>query len=353
MFEGARRILIVKMSSIGDVVHCLPIAGALRRRYPEAYLAWVVQPAAAEVLIGHPALDEVLVVGGQGEPRPGVRPLPSLQQPFALARALRGLTFDLTIDMQGLAKSAWVAYLTGAKDRLGFRNYQEGAFLLCNHRIVPDRRDNHVVEGYLGFAEAVGAPTTPVEFGLATAPEDEARAEELLGGRRDLVALVPGAQWLSKRWPPARFAAALDALHAEFGGEGVVVGAKGDAPLAQEITRAATTPILDLTGKTTLKQLAAVFRRCRLTLANDTGPMYISSAVNTPTVAVFGPTDPRRLGPYGPGHAKVTAALSCAPCRRRECAGLRCLEAVSVEQVVAAARPLLQAASERIRGAAS
>jgi heptosyltransferase-1 len=337
--DGARHILLVKLSSIGDVVHALPVAAALRRRFPEAYLAWAVRPAAAEVVVGNPHLNETLIVGGRGEESPGVRHVPEVTRLRALRRVLHGIGFDLALDVQGLFKSALLAYLSGAKERVGFLNCQEGTCLLNNRRVVPDRRDCHAVEGYLGFAAAVGAPTEPVEFSIATSAEDEQYATQLLGEGRFL-ALIPGARWASKRWPPARFAAVCDALHAEYDCEGLVVGGAGDGTLAAEILAAAKSPVLDLTGKTTLKQLAAVFRRCALTVANDTGPMYISSALGTPTVAVFGPTDSTRLGPYGKGHAKVSAGADCAPCRRRNCSPRKCLEAVTVEQVVEAARPL-------------
>lgn len=344
--DHARRILIVKLSSIGDVVHALPLAAALRRRFPEAYLAWAVGPAAAEVVIGNPYLSETLIVGGQGEAPPGARNLPELTRPGALRRLLHAIGFDLALEVQGLFKSALVAYLSGAQERIGFRNCQEGTCLLNNRRVVPDRRDCHAVDGYLGFAAAVGAPTQPVEFAIAISAEDEQCAAQLLGAGR-FVALIPGARWDSKRWPARRFAAVSDALHQEFGCEGVVVGGAGDGPLATEILAAAKSPVRDLTGKTTLKQLAAVFRRCLLTVGNDTGPMYLSSAVGTPTVAVFGPTDMTRLGPYGEGHAKVSANVDCAPCRRRDCTSRKCLEAVTVERVVEAARPLLPGGDRR------
>jgi ADP-heptose:LPS heptosyltransferase len=120
------------------------------------------------------------------------------------------------------------------------------------------------------------------------------------------------------------------------------VGASSDGVLAAEIAAAARAPILDLTGKTTLKQLAALFRRCRVVVSNETGPMYIASAVGAPTVAIFGPTDAERLGPYGGIHAKVTPDLPCRPCRRRACQPLKCMEAIGAESVVGAARQLLQ-----------
>jgi heptosyltransferase-1 len=124
-----------------------------------------------------------------------------------------------------------------------------------------------------------------------------------------------------------------DALAAD-GITSVVVGAPSDAPLAAEIAAAAESPIVDLTGKTTLKQLADLFRRCRAVISNDTGPMYLASAVGAPTAAIFGPTDSTRLGPYGDGNVKITPQLPCRPCRRRSCQPLKCMDAVSVEQVV-------------------
>ncbi len=340
MFEGAKSILVVKLSSIGDVVQALPVAAALRRRFPDAYIGWAVGPAAAEVVRGNPHLSETLVVGGSGD-EPGSRSVPPVSAPLRLRRALREKEFDLALDMQGLLKSALIAYLSGARDRIGFRNFQEGTFLFNNRRIVPDRRDVHAVEGYLGFAWAVGAEAEPLDFTIATSEADARAAEELLSGRDEVAALIPGARWESKRWPAARFGAAADAMREEFGLTSVVVGGPDDRVLAQEVAEAARSEMVDLTGETTLKQLAEVFRRCRVVVGNDTGPLYISFAVGVPTVAVFGPTDWRRLGPYGEGHVKVRAGLDCGPCRRRRCHPLRCMEAIGTEQVVGAVREVL------------
>ncbi len=350
MFESAKSILVVKLSSIGDVVQALPVAAALRRRYPDAYIAWAVGPAAAEVVAGNPHLSETLVVGGAGEQWPATRSVAPLSALRRLRRDLTERRFDLALDMQGLFKSALIAYLSGARDRIGFRNLQEGTFLLNNRRLVPDRRDVHAVEGYLGFARVVGAEAQPLDFTIATSEADRSAAVELLsasdlvGGRRDLAAMIAGARWQSKRWPAERFAATADRLAEDSGLTAVVVGGPGDRNLAEKIGAAARSEVLDLTGKTTLKQLAEVFRRCRVTIGNDTGPLYVSFAVGTPTVAIFGPTDPRRLGPYGEGHAKVSAEMECSPCRRRRCDPLKCMEAIAPETVVAAAGDLLRRA---------
>jgi len=346
MGEDSRRILVVKLSSIGDVVQSLPVAGALRRRFPRGYIAWAVGPAAAEVVTGNPHLSEVLVVGGCGADGGGVRSLPALTSPVRLRRALRNIGFDITLDLQGLFKSAAIAYLSGARERIGFRSLQEATFLFNNRRLVPDRRDVHAVESYLDFAQVLGAEREPVEFTIAISDDDRQRVDALLEGRDRLAALIPGARWESKLWPTDRFAAVADALAGDAGLESVVVGAPADGGLAAAIAERARSPILDLTGKTTLKQAAEVFRRCRVTVGNDTGPLYISAAMGTPTVAVFGPTDARRLGPYGEGHAKVVAEVECAPCRNRRCHGRRCMKAIAAEQVVEAALNLLRARQE-------
>lgn len=340
-----RRMLMVKLSSIGDVVHVLPVAAALRRRFPDAHLAWAVGPAAADVVIGNPHLDEVLVIGG-GAGESGVDALPPLSRPLGLRRALRSRGFDVALDLQGLLKSALIAYLSGAPERFGFRTPREGASLFLNRCVVANRADMHAVDSYLGFAEALGAARDPVDFTIQTSEEDRRTAAELIDGRENLAALLPGARWESKRWPTERFAGAADGLAEEHGLAPLVLGAAGDAPLAAAIAGSSQVQVLDLTGKTTLKQTAEVLRRCRLTIANDTGPMYISAAVGTPTVALFGPSDWRRLGPYGEGHAKLVSGVPCAPCRNRTCRDRVCMEAITVEHVVEAARNLLCAHQE-------
>jgi heptosyltransferase-1 len=343
-----KRLLIVKLSSIGDVVQSLPVATALRRRFPDAYLAWAVGPAAADVLVGHPHLDRVLIVGGlPGRKSEDADVLPPLAALPGLRRALRKIGFDTTLDLQGLFKSALIAWLTGAQRRLGYRTLHEGTFLFNNRRLVPNRRDVHAVDSYLDFVEVLGADRSPVEFSIATSDVDREAVDELLDGGDTLAALIPGARWDSKIWPPERFAAVADVLADHFGLASIVVGASRDTGLAGRIRSAARRPILDLTGRTTLGQLAEVFRRCRLTVGNDTGPLYISSAVGTPTIALFGPSDARRLGPYGDGHAKLVTEAKCAPCRNRTCADRTCMDSIAPEQVIEAARGLLRKKQER------
>jgi heptosyltransferase-1 len=353
MSREAQSILVVKLSSIGDVVQALPVAGALRRRFPNTHLAWAVGPAAADVVIGNPQLDEVLVIGGSGEGGAAVRMLPPLAAPLQLRRALHRTTYDIALDLQGLLKSALIARLSGARERVGYRTLREATCLFYTRRLVPDRRALHAVHSYLDFAEALGAEREPVEFDIAISDRDRAVVDELLEGENGLAALIPGARWESKLWPPERFAAVAEALADEFGLTAVVLGARRDRQLAAAIAQAAPARLLYLTGKTTLKQAAEVLRRCLVTIGNDTGPVYISAAMGTPTVAIFGPSDARRLGPYGSGHAKVVADVECAPCRNRRCRPLKCMEAIEPERVAAAARALLKQNREACGGGIS
>jgi lipopolysaccharide heptosyltransferase II len=337
MPEGPSRLLIIRMSSLGDVVHALPVATALRRRLPQAHLAWLVRDSARDLLEGHPDLDEVIVLGA-GEARPGVSVFPSRS---ALVRELRRRRFDVTLDLQGLLATSALAFLSGAPQRVGYRNCQEGAFIFNNRPLIPDRRDVHAVQGYLGFARWLGADPDPVTFRLPDFGAEEATVAQALqdaGGSLEArpLALVPGAKWLSKRWPAEHFAR-LARLLADAGETNlVVVGAEVDRPLAATILRESGVAVADLTGRTTLRQTTALLARCRLVVANDTGPMAIAAAVGTPIIALFGPTDPARTGPYGAGHTVLAAeGVACLRCRRRACGDMTCLRAITPKRVAA------------------
>lgn len=344
VLEPLRKILIIKMSSIGDVVHSLPVLTALRRKFPQVAVSWLVEEAAAGIVSGHPHLDETIVLGnGEEKSEPGVAYFPSAR---SLIRGLRRRRFDVSLDLQGLLRTALYALLGGVRWRVGYRNYQEGAFLFNNLRVVPDRQDHHAVTGYLGFAHWLEAETEPLDFTILFAQADQDYVdgfvkEQGVGEGDRLIALVPGAGWESKRWPEEHFAALADGL-ADLG-RIVLVGSPSERPMAQRIQDLASVPLIDATGRTSLKQLAALLRCCQLTVANDSGPMHISAAVGTPVVGIFGPTDPHRTGPYGPGHTVLTADLPCLNCRRRQCSHLSCMHQVTPEQVLEVARRKLEA----------
>lgn len=345
-----QRILIVKPSSLGDVVHALPLVPLLRRRWPAAGISWLVAPAFADLLRGVAGLDELIAFDRQRLGR-AWRSFGAMADLFGLRAELRRREFDLVIDLQGLLRSGWMTWQTRAPVRVGFRNARELAWLFYTHRVPVPPGDMHAVDRYLAVAGALGCPTSPVDFGLAASPAEQQRVRLLLAaaglgdgaspgaGPPPFAVLLPGATWESKRWPADRFAALADALRRESGLAVVVAGGPDASDAARRMSGAT-----DLTCRTSLRELAALLRMASLVVANDSGPMHIAAAVGAPLVAIFGPTSPARTGPYRRPDCVVRADLPCAPCFRRRCRPLRCVEAVTVEMVLAAARRQLAGA---------
>ena len=345
--DRINRILIIKLSSIGDVVHTFPMLTALRRRFSKASIAWLVQSASAELVSGHQALDATYVLGNYRTnilPEAGTQWFQSGRQ---LARRLRAEQFDLSLDVQGLFRSSIYGWLSRARWRVGFRNRQELAFLFNNLSVIPDRRDCHALEGYLEFARFFDAPIEPLAFDLPIRHEDREWATEFLRSHElaesaPLIALMPGTRWDTKRWPADRFATVAAMLSQQYGVPFVITGGPADQTLAQAIQALAEgTQIVDATGQTSLRQLAALLERCRLAITNDSGPMHIAAALGVPVVAIFGPTSPLRVGPYGAGHRVIQASLSCVGCYRRKCSSLECLRRVTPAEVAQAAGDLI------------
>lgn len=346
--DGARRILVVKPSAVGDVVHALPVAATLRRRYPNILLDWLVEEEAADIVRGHPAVDEVVVSGRRRWLRQLRRPA---QIPAALAEMghfaadLRRRGYDAALDLQGLMKSALYVLATQARIRIGFAEGREGAPWALTHRVVAPPQPVHAVERYLSLAAAVDAMEPVREFHIALDPQDMIVARSYLGGcRRPRVALHPAARWRTKLWEVGRWRELAARLLAE--GMGVILtGSREDEPLAEAIIAGLHPMPLSLVGRLTLKQLAALLREVDLLVTVDSGPMHIAAAEGAPVVALFGPTDPLRTGPLGPG-VVLRRDLPCSPCLQRRCQiadTYRCMRDLSVAEVLGTVRDLLAA----------
>ncbi|MDI6853305.1 MAG: lipopolysaccharide heptosyltransferase I [Deltaproteobacteria bacterium] len=331
------RILLVKLSSFGDVIHALPTLEALRALYPQGHITWLVEDSFAALLAGHPALDEVW-------------PIPRLRfsrqmlgrEAAALAgtaRRLRSRPFDVVVDLQGLLKSAiWVA-LARSPRRIGFDGTREGSYLVLTEKLPRYDPDRHAVLRYLDAARYLGAPEAAPRF----------RLEHLLTGRgnplgekpaRPYVVLHPGARWATKLWPATSWARLAEWL-AKQDLAVVLTGSLADRPLAAAVAGASQASVIDLAGRTTLSELAAVLRGAALAVTTDTGPMHLAAALGTPVAALFGPTAPWRTGPFGEGHETVRLGLDCSPCFRRHCPNPRCLTELPVEMVMAACEKML------------
>lgn len=338
--EEVRRILLIKPSSLGDVVHALPTLAALRRRFPDRHIAWLVEEEVAGVILGHPLLDRVLVSGRKRWQRALRRPgslMPVLREALSFARELRAGRYDLVIDLQGLLKSGLLLPLTRARYRVGFAKAREGGRLFLTHAVVcPDGL--HAVDRYLLCASLLGAEKEPVEFFLPTAPSDEARAESLLAqvGPGPRVVLHAGARWRTKLWEPEQFAGLGDLLAEKLGAAILLTGSEADVPLTRRIGALMRSRPVELAGRTGLKELAALLKRVELMVTVDSGPMHMAAALGTPLVALFGPTDPRRTGPYGGDPVILQKKLPCSPCLKRHCQieeDRLCMRLIAVEEV--------------------
>lgn len=321
-----RRILIIKPSAIGDVVHALPVLNLLRQRWPAAYIAWLVTPACAGLLERHPQLDEVI----RFERREFGRGWRSPRATADLYRFLRDLgrrRFDLVIDLQGLFRSGWLAASTRAPCRVGPANAREGAWIFYTHRVPTGPPDQHAIERYLTIAEAVGCKRGPVEFHFAVDEGDRAYARAL--APTQYAVLMPGANWLTKQWPVERFAALVKPLRERFGIESVVAGGKDVTALAERIPEA-----INLAGRTDLRQLVALLERASLVVANDSGPMHIAAAIGRPLVTPFGPTNPVRTGPYRRADSVIRVDIPCSPCYSRRCSHISCLKWIGTTPVL-------------------
>jgi heptosyltransferase-2 len=326
------RICLIKPSSLGDVVQTLPVLSALRRRFPQAHISWVVHQAYADLLEGHPDLNQVI---------PFDRGACSWRRPVAavelmrFANRLRGASPDLVCDVQGLLRSGLMCALSGARWRIGLQTAREGAHWFYTHVVAVPDRDVSAVDRYWEFARAFGVGDMPKHFRVPITADDECFAERALSGATGWVyAVCPGARWPTKRWSPEHFARLMSRVARELGGTAILVGGPEDAERAADLAiRVAPAPCLNIAGRTRLRQLAAVLRRCRFVLSNDSGPMHLAAAVGTRTVALFTCTAPSRARPYGDIHQLVQTQVACAGTHRRRCERMDCMRELTPERV--------------------
>lgn len=314
-------VLIVKLSSLGDVVHTLPVAATLRARLPGARLAWIVERREAALLAGHPGLDEVIAVDTRGwrRTRSFADVAGTLRAMRALAARLRAARFTVAIDLQGLLKSGVLAALTRAPLRIGFaaRDCREPlSALLTNRHITPAAGARHVVEQYLALLEPLGLGAPVIEFRLPSDPAAEARIDEFFAAvgfkpRNRVVVLNPGAGRSHKRWSVDQFRQLADRLVDEAAAHVLVIWGPGESGTAAAIAAvgagAAGAGRAVLAPPTDLLELIAVLRRASVVVAGDTGPLHLAAALGTPCVGLYGPTPAERNRPYGEGHYALEA----------------------------------------------
>ncbi len=303
------RVAILKLSSLGDVVHALPVASALRRHFPDSHLTWVVEARVAALLADHPDLDSVISVDTRRWRRliwtlAGMREI--RRNLVHVIRRLRLGRFEVVLDLQGLLKSGFLAACTGAPRRVGFafRYLREPLnALFTNCRVAPPPEAVHVVEQYLALLEPLGVRDRRPVFNIPASHGAERRIDAFFAGQhltsRDrLVALNPGTGRQEKRWPVTHWRRLAERLELEGGFRPLLLWGPGEEALITTVSRGLPTASL-LAPSTTLCDLAVLLRRVTLVVAGDTGPLHLAAAVGTPCLGLYGPTSPERNGPYG------------------------------------------------------
>lgn len=330
------RILITRLSAIGDCIQTLPVATALRERFPRALIAWAVEAAAAPLVAANRAVDRVVVV-----PK---RMLASPAAAWRVRQELAPLGIEIAIDPQGLSKSSAIGWLSGARRRIGFASPQgrEISPWLNNEPVQP--QTTHMVERYLELLAPLGIERQAPRFGIEIDPRSEQAIESFVAKPElaDGFAVInPGAGWDSKRWPAERFAAVARELGIQHGLPSVIVwGGQREHAAAGQIV-AESSGHAQLAPATSLVELAALLKRARLMVAADTGPLHLAAAVGTPCVGIFGSTRREACGPYGAGHVALQAAFDGSAGRKLPGADNWAIRRVSVEAVTEACAEIL------------
>ncbi len=354
------RIAIIRLGSLGDILHTLPALSALRRKFPRDgggpsggnRIEWLVESAHAPFLAGHPLLDDLHVM----DTRRWRRLRRGAAGPVDAVRRVRRSRFDVALDFQGLLKSAILARLSGAKKRIGFDSEhcrESAASALYTHPVAPPSGAEHVIERNLSLLAPLGIDgDIPIEFPLALTESDRRPADTFFAGRGwtsdvPVVAICPGAGWETKRWGVERFAALGDRIAAETGAKLLVVRGKDKGPLAEALRANFRAPA-EVIPPTSVREMAAFLERCRMVIGGDTGPLHLAAALGVPTVALMGPTTPSRNGPLGPGPpgggrgTVVHHELPCSHCYERKCPGfgIRCLTGITPAEAAESALAL-------------
>jgi len=330
------KVLILKPSSLGDVVQALPVLRLLKLHRPGCQVHWWLDASLLPLLEGDPDLAGLFPFHRRRWTSP-------VRWPEALAsiRQMRALRFDWVIDLQSLARSGLFAWLANGELTIGLDDAREGARGFYDLVVPRPSFHTHAVDWYLGVLPLLGVPVHRDFTWLPLRPEVAERV-----GQRWLVpdvrwiVLQPGARWVNKRWPVEHFAQLVRMLSSDFADlRFAVLGGAADAPLGSMIAQAVPGRSLDLTGKSSLPEMVEIIRAAALMVTNDTGPMHVAAALGKPVVGLFGPTEPRRTGPYGQvEHALRMPELPCVPCMKEHCAfaqPLECLRALGPARVYA------------------
>jgi predicted lipopolysaccharide heptosyltransferase III len=336
-----QNILIIKLRYIGDVLLATPTLRAIKVARPDARVTMMVNRGTEDVLTGNQDLDEIVVLD-KG----------SLAAQSRLISGLRSRRFDTVIDLTDGDRSAFLSWVSGAPIRIGFNDEHRWRGKYYTQVVQPVPGVQHRIDRDLDALKFIGVQAGSKDPQLWLTPEEMNSADQLLdqlGVQRSqpIVILQPGARYWFKAWPPERFAELADQLASQYGCQVLIGGSNQDIDLAEQIRQMAKCNPIVTAGRTTIKQFAAIAKKSALFVGSDSGAMHIASAVGTPVVALFGPSNPREWGPRGGPVEVLYKELDCRTCFHPTCirGEQNCMRLIAVHEVVAAAQRLFDARS--------
>ena len=334
MSENLKNILVVKLSAIGDVIHALPVSYAIKETFPDAKLTWVVEPPAYDLLTMNPFIDKIILF----EKKEFKTLSGFFQKFFPFKKELQSEDYDAVLDLQGLFKSAAIAFFANSNIKLGICNMRELSNKVSKP-VIGEHAQGHIVERYLDTARAIGCRVDKVVFPLEIPAEEILKAQEImheagLDENKPYVVFSIGANWSNKRWKKEFFAELGDWLYNLKVMPVIIGGGQLDFIRATDIYDLMQNSPVNLVNKTNLPQLAYVLENARLVIGGDTGPVHLAAGLGVRTLMLMGPTDANRNGPYGQIENAIEVDRDCKGCWQRACPKKEdCLEIISVKQV--------------------
>lgn len=339
------KILVIKPSSLGDIIHSLPFLKAIKDTLPAADVEWVISRNLKGILEGHPLISKLVVFDKDSWKKPKNFSR-TIKEAVHLIKTLRAEHYDFVVDLQGLLRSGLITSLTRSPLKIGFKHAREGSRFFYNKKVSANGV-SHAVDKCLEAAKTAGARIGKVEFPVYVDDLAREKIENMAGGLREYIVIVPSAKWETKRWSPENFGALVSRLSVPC----VITGGEADKQIVRQVMASAGGRGIDLCGKTDLKELTALIAGAKLLIGNDSGPLHIGTALGVPVIALFGPTDPAKTGPYGWSEVRtgrenkkikvIKTSIPCSPCFRKKCREPLCMSGISVETVLEGAEEYL------------
>lgn len=330
-----RRVLIVKPSSMGDIIHAFPVASAIKKKWPDATVDWVAADGFTELVRLSPSVDNVIPFFRKDWGENWWKPSTIASVYEFLREGIGGRTYDAVLDLHGLFRSGLITAFANSSRKIGFSDARELAGVFYNIK-ARARTDVHAVDRLMSILPELGVTVDgPPRFDLSI-PGDAREWAAKITPESPFVAVNPNARWKTKRWPLANFAALSKEIYRRSGLLTVIIGGAEDKERGEELARLIGPTATNLTGSGGFARLSAVLERASLLITNDSGPMHLSTAIGAPVLALYGPTNPAIVGPYGQGHVTLKAQMDCSPCRNKNTCprNMDCMAAITVDDAV-------------------